>query len=153
MFWGVLNNFLFKSYSWFCVICPKKVRLNLSRYQKHDLIFLLIKFKNFYLNELYIIYNNKIFIIFFFFINILTLIGIPPLTGFFIKLYSIYLFTSYKIFLLTYIIIIISIIIIYFYIKIIIPSIIFFNINLYNNILIKLKIILVGRKSIQTDRK
>ena len=46
----------------------------------------------------------------------------------------------YKIFYIIYLMILASIIIVYFYIKIIIPSIIVLNINWCNNILIKLKI-------------
>lgn len=89
-----------------------------------NIIFIFNKFKIYFINQLIIIFNSIPILKIFFILNFLSLGGIPPFLGFFSKWIVIYSITLNNNFLLTFIIIIFTLLTFYFYLRIIFRSLI-----------------------------
>nr|YP_009130780.1 NADH dehydrogenase subunit 2 [Ibalia leucospoides]AIK21706.1 NADH dehydrogenase subunit 2 [Ibalia leucospoides] len=106
-----------------------------------SLIYSLMKLKIEFINELYILSNfNYIFKM----IMTLFLIGLmsfPPLIGFFMKMFNMYMLTKYNMFCMVYILLLMSMIMFFYYLKLLLPCMMFFNMNMKNNFYMKINLI------------
>jgi len=96
-----------------------------------NIVLILSKNNIFYLKQLFSNLNKNFFIKFIFILNFISLGGLPPLLGFFPKWLTIQELIFNKIYFLTLIIVIITLITLYFYIRIIFSTLIL-NINEIN---------------------
>nr|UFR82981.1 NADH dehydrogenase subunit 2 [Xylotrupes beckeri intermedius] len=109
-------------------------------------IILIFKMLNiFYLNQLYISMNNNFYIKFFFILNFLSLGGLPPFLGFLPKWLTIQLLTESNMYMLATIMVIMTLMTLYFYMRITFSTILlsktytyYYNHNYINNYLIML---------------
>nr|YP_010363603.1 NADH dehydrogenase subunit 2 [Trichogomphus mongol]UNZ12717.1 NADH dehydrogenase subunit 2 [Trichogomphus mongol] len=99
----------------------------------------------FYLNQLYISMNNNFHIKFFFILNFLSLGGLPPFLGFMPKWLTIQLLTESNMYMLATIMVIMTLMTLYFYMRITFSTILlsktytyYYNHNMINNHLIML---------------
>nr|UFR83020.1 NADH dehydrogenase subunit 2 [Xylotrupes sumatrensis] len=109
-------------------------------------IVLILKMLNiFYLNQLYISMNNNFYMKFFFILNFLSLGGLPPFLGFLPKWLTIQLLTESNMYMLATIMVIMTLMTLYFYMRITFSTILlsktytyYYNHNYMNNHLIML---------------
>nr|AND96642.1 NADH deshydrogenase subunit 2 [Eurysternus inflexus] len=83
-----------------------------------NIIIIFKKFNLFYIKQLFIVLNNKLLIKFFFLMNFLSLGGLPPFMGFFPKWLTIQMLTQFNYYSLTFMMIISTLITLYFYMRI-----------------------------------
>nr|UZT67511.1 NADH dehydrogenase subunit 2 [Figites sp. ZJUH 20220009] len=98
-----------------------------------NLIYMMMKMKLYYLHNLYIIMNKNNFMKTLFSLNLLIFMGIPPFMSFFLKTFSSMLFINSNLYFINYLLMIIFLFIFFYYLKILTPSMLFFNINNINN--------------------
>nr|WIL79913.1 NADH dehydrogenase subunit 2 [Pieleus irregularis] len=89
-----------------------------------NIVFIFSKFKMFFISQLIMIFNESTMLKIFFLMNFFSLGGIPPFLGFFSKWMVIYLLISNNNILLTFIMILFTLLTFYFYLRLMISSLI-----------------------------
>nr|YP_009441578.1 NADH dehydrogenase subunit 2 [Tachyta nana]AOY39253.1 NADH dehydrogenase subunit 2 [Tachyta nana] len=128
----MLSSFLFNEMLWINYFI-------LYFYMLISLIYILNKFKIFYMKQMFLILNKNTMIKFIFSLNFLSLGGLPPFLGFMPKWLIIQHLSMNYMFLLLFMILM-SLITLFFYMRIIYSSLIFMNNQLIFNSLITIKI-------------